>query len=422
MPQTTMPVFFLFFFLLPGLGWAEYPGGSGEPNDPYQIAAAADLLALAADTNNYDKNFVLTADINLAAYTFTTAVIASDGDNPNWMFDGAAFAGVFDGTGHKILNLTIDTNGAANEYLGLFGFVTGEIKNLSTENVEIISGDVSCYLGGMMGQNNGNVTNCSSITAVIGESYSLYYVGGLAGQNNGNIINCFSTATIISGSDSLFLGGLTGWNCFGTISNCYSTGAVNSTGNYLGGLAGQNDAAISNCYSTVNVTGESSSSCLGGLVGWNYYGPISNCYSTGLVSGPVFSLGGLVGENNGSENINNCYFLITSGTNNGYGTPLTDPNMKLQCSFLDWDFVSESANGTEDFWAICETITYPKLTWQFTVGDSDNDKDIDFADFAAMALKWLLPDSNLYCGGTDLTGDGWVDINDLEILTGNWLN
>lgn len=45
--------------------YAKYSGGTGEPNDPYQIATAVDLIALGEDANDYDKHFILTADIDL---------------------------------------------------------------------------------------------------------------------------------------------------------------------------------------------------------------------------------------------------------------------------------------------------------------------------------------------------------------------
>jgi len=44
---------------------AKYGGGTGEPNDPYQIATAADLIALGETPEDYDKHFILTADIDL---------------------------------------------------------------------------------------------------------------------------------------------------------------------------------------------------------------------------------------------------------------------------------------------------------------------------------------------------------------------
>jgi spermidine/putrescine-binding protein len=39
----------------------EYSGGTGEPNEPYQIATAADLIALSETPEDYDKHFVLVA-------------------------------------------------------------------------------------------------------------------------------------------------------------------------------------------------------------------------------------------------------------------------------------------------------------------------------------------------------------------------
>ena len=71
--------------------FAKYSGGTGEPNTPYQIANAADLMTLANDANDYNKCFVMTADIDLAPnlpgnQTFTTAVIARDINNANSIF------------------------------------------------------------------------------------------------------------------------------------------------------------------------------------------------------------------------------------------------------------------------------------------------------------------------------------------------
>ena len=63
--------------------------------------------------------------------------------------------------------------------------------------------------------------------------------------------------------------------------------------------------------------------------------------------------------------------------------------MKQQVSFIGWDFVWETVNGPNDVWAICEGVSYPKLAWQFIAGDSDNDKDVDFTDFALIGNKWM---------------------------------
>ena len=44
---------------------AKYSGGSGMPGDPYQIATVADLVLLGDSPTDYDRHFVLTADIDL---------------------------------------------------------------------------------------------------------------------------------------------------------------------------------------------------------------------------------------------------------------------------------------------------------------------------------------------------------------------
>jgi hypothetical protein len=160
-------------FSLPA--YAKYSGGTGEPNDPYQIATAADLIALGEDPNDYDKHFLLTADIDLdpnlpGRKVFDKAVIGSQW-NP--------FSGAYDGNGHTISHLTI----VGAHYLGLFGGLgsAGEVKNLGVVDVNITgSGD---NIGGLAGTSNhaSVVVQCYSTGSVSGKGY----IGGLAGENRG---------------------------------------------------------------------------------------------------------------------------------------------------------------------------------------------------------------------------------------------
>ncbi len=53
-----------------------YSGGQGTPDDPYQIATARDLVDLGETLDDYDKHFVLVADIDLLGRVFDRAVIA----------------------------------------------------------------------------------------------------------------------------------------------------------------------------------------------------------------------------------------------------------------------------------------------------------------------------------------------------------
>jgi hypothetical protein len=300
--------------LVSGIAFGKYSGGTGESNDPYQIASAADLLVLSADANDYGLSFILTADINMEWQVFTTAIIAPDTVAGSG-FSGTSFMGTFDGNGHKITHFTI--NGGSNWFLGLFGYVHGgTVKNLGVENCAV-SG--ASWVGGLMGyEEYGIISNCYSTGQVSG--YSL--VGGLVGRNAGSISNCYSTCAV-SGSYAE-VGGLVGENVSYSISNCYSTGAVSGTYD------------------------------VGGLVGYNYDGSISNCYSMGAVNG-TSDVGGLVGYKTPGGSVNNSFWdTNTSGqpTSAG-GTGKTTALMKIKSTFTSagWNFTA--------VWNIIEGQTYP---------------------------------------------------------------
>jgi hypothetical protein len=403
-----------------------YSDGSGTPEEPYQIANKEDLLTLAGTIADYNKCFILTADINTGGQVFTTAIIAADTVAGNYSFDGTAFTGTFDGNGHKITHFTI--NGGSNQYLGLFGYISsgGSVKNLGLENFDIsgsycvggLAGDSggsisNCYstgsvsgtdrVGGLVGFNESSISNCYATGSVSGPSGSSG-VGGLVGRNHGNISNCYSTGSVsgyscvgglvgvnvgsISNCYSMgtvsgyeYVGGLVG-DSSGSISNCYSTGSVSGY-QYVGGLVGYNawgSSIISNCYATGAVSGSSGSSNVGGLVGRNY-GNISNCYSTGSVSGYSY-VGGLVGYNDGGSVISSFWDTETSGqTTSAGGEGKTTAEMKQINTFANWDFV--------ETWGIEDNQTYPFLKLIYPVGDLNHDKVVNFLDFAILANNWL---------------------------------
>lgn len=295
---------------------ARYAGGGGTADDPYQVATATDLIALGETPEDYDKHFVLTADIDLSALAFDTAVIAPDTDLDRWDFQGDAFTGVFDGAGHTIRHLTVDDRGAGGEYLGLFGTLSGlnaEIRNLGLENILIAGGDHSRYVGAVCAYNyRGRISNCSSTGAMSGGAYS-NYIGGICGYTlyGSRISDCHSATTVTGDNQCSNLGGVCGYNENSTISHCHSSGTVTGSASsyYLGGLCGYNagiynPGSISDCYSTSDVTGGTESQYLGGLCGCNC-GSIDNCHARGSVTGRSF-LGGLCGHNN-SGTITDCY-------------------------------------------------------------------------------------------------------------------
>ncbi len=120
-------------------------------------------------------------------------------------------------------------------------------------------------------------------------------VGGLAGHNQAALANCYSTG-LIMGRGSV--GGLVGLNCYdGSLFRCHCVSTVTGICN-TGGLVGENAFAgsVSTCYSTGMVTGTHS---VGGLVGFAFLrSDVSNCYSDSTVMGNSV-VAGLVGYNFG---------------------------------------------------------------------------------------------------------------------------
>jgi hypothetical protein len=294
--------------------FAKYSGGSGTPDDPWQISCPNDLLYLGAHPEYYDKHFLLVADINFAEYIFTTAVIAPDANNFNksYLFDGTPFSGEFNGNGFIIRNLTIDATGTHNDYLGLFGRVEdgSRIYGLGIENLNIIGGDDSSQLGGLAAENYGAIISYCYVAGEVTGGKSSAAFGGLIGHNGYYLIDSYSVCTIKGGEGASAFGGLVGYNEQGRIEDCYALGKVigNSNSSAIGGLIGSHSLGyVLNCYANNSVTVGSKSRYCGGLIGQHSYGSISNSYACGNVTAGNESsgIGGLVGKN--GKAISNCY-------------------------------------------------------------------------------------------------------------------
>jgi hypothetical protein len=286
------------------------------------------LLALAADTDDYDKNFVLTANIDLnpkrpGGRIFSAAVIAPDLDNSDFAFDGTFFAGVFDGAGYKIKNLVINTNGAGNDYLGLFGCSYGWIKNLNLEKISITAGSSSYGIGLLAGENSGFVSSCFSAGVIRANNY-FGPAGGLVGNNYYDVNSSSSKAVIIADNNASYVGGLVGYNFQGTIHYCVSSGYIkNGNDSYdIGGLVGFNeDGTIQSSGSKTRVTVNQTSGSVGGLAGENT-GMIGGCGSSGAVNAGSESenIGGLVGNNGGSiSSCSSLSFVTAADSSSGIG-------------------------------------------------------------------------------------------------------
>ena len=238
------------------------------------------------------------------------------------------YRGTFNGAGHTIKGLYIDSNA---DYQGLFGY-------LSTD-----------------GDNTGTVQNLSVSGSVKGDDY----VGGVVGYNDeGRVINCTNTGSVKGSGDRV--GGVVGYNG-GTVENCYNTGTVTGTDDWVGGVVGVNSSSVTNCYNTGNISGEK---YVGGVVGDNSSiegdnsSNVENCYNIGEVSGSLSPVGGVVGCNY-SGTVTGCYFLQQEleisgiGGGSGEATNLTTDEFKNTDNFTNWDF--------DNTWRISKSLNRPVL-------------------------------------------------------------
>jgi hypothetical protein len=331
--------------------WSTNPG-DGTAEAPYQVGTVGQLESLVDHPELWDKHFVLTADVDM---------------DPNlrvvWPGPGKAldcpiaesFSGTWDGAGHRITNLTMNSvinSPSANAYRGLVGQISpaGIVQALTIERTSITAerqGNVKrghdVCLGALAGWNGGTILDCHITAIVRGPAYSPSiggmvgsnagqisrrdalgsantcgggsYAGGLAGDNSGTIIDCQASASVLGDGDHC--GGLVGYNSgvripmpvdprfrsltvqdsdTGVIINCRATGDVSGRGISQGGLVGScSGGNISHSYATRAVLGGNDA---GGLVGHASQAEIVDCYATGAVVGDDYGAsGGLVGKN-----------------------------------------------------------------------------------------------------------------------------
>jgi len=304
----------------------QYSGGSGTADDPYEIATAADLLALGERPEDYGGHFILTADLDLdpnlpGRRVFAKAVVAPDANDTEERFQGPCFTGVFDGGGHVVRNLHIE----GGSYLGLFGVLDGGaiVTNLGLEDADVRgTGD---YVGGLVSYNFGG-----TVTASFGDGTirGRRWAGGLVGMNQSHLVNASCSAVVMADD---YAGGLVGYNHGGAIDTSYSTGSVGGNSR-IGGLAGYNGAegSIANSYATGFVTG---SDRVGGLVGSNDGGSIATSYSLGMVEGEGL-VGGLVGSQITGSIITSHSAGVISGTD-GVGGLVGSNNGDISLSYSE---------------------------------------------------------------------------------------
>ena len=259
----------------------------------YTVTSAEGLKNIAKLVNEEwksDINITLTADINLSGIDWT----------PIGIDYNHQYTGTFDGGNHTITGLTVTTS---DQYAGLFGYLSGTVKDVTLKDVKIESDNGVGCAGGVAGWSfGGKIENCSVSGSVSGSGMN-GNAGGVVGyQYKGSITGCSSSATVNAGSTAGGVAGAT--NNGATLTACYATGSVSVENNatnaaYAGGVVGNNGgfSTLQACYAWGSVTG-SGSVYVGGVTGSNDASTLQACYhAKGAVSGPNGTTGGVAGRN-----------------------------------------------------------------------------------------------------------------------------
>ena len=316
-----------------------FPVSFASAADVIEISDAAQLAAIGTnDSYPLSGSYKLTKSISLSGY-----------DNWTPIGQSSAFSGTFEGNGKTISGLKVNTSGT---YAGLFGQVTGTIKNLT------VTGSVTL--------NNTSSSATSVYAGILAGNVSGWFATIDSCSTSGEVsatLNC--TATWGIGSANVYAGGVFGnsssWVGMEVLS--HKTGAVKATytgsnvsGNaYAGGIAGKTSAGLVDCYNKADITSTTSkgSSYAGGLAG--QCAATETSYNIGTITAGTYA-GGIAGYTTGSSK--NCYYLSGSASSGFGGSSNSSTPAATSKSKSDMYNKKLSGFNFEDVWE-GKALQYP---------------------------------------------------------------
>lgn len=293
------------------------------PIEYTSIRTTQDLIDIRQNDPTLTGNYILRNDIDWTASQGTTA----------WQPLGSKsvpFAGMFDGNGYSISNLNID----GSTMSGMFGYLTGEVRNLT-------------------------IHNASLSTSIRDEVYS----GIIAGYiDNGSISACqvYNSEITVSGSTRAQVGGLAGTVLRGVVSN-----------------------NIAQVLITVGSNGES---YVGGLIGSIYSGEIFNSYSIGELMMTSLSVNSSIGAILGFSNL-----TVSSNIRNNYYDSTVLDNMQVNSNYTK----PTKAVGKTGSGIATPTMNYAKTTVELHSGSAFDEWISEVWSFQAGEYPSINTSSNI---------------------------
>lgn len=330
--------------------------GEGTEDSPFLVSSVEDLLLLQSYVNKMGGS-IKGVDVQYAHFLQTRDISLSSVCGPeigNWTPIGIysttySFEGVYDGGGYDITDLYI--NAQDDFYVGLFGCISGIIRNLN------ISGQVTGYgrVGIVAGKSyiienvsvDGTVAGDQSVGGVVGEAFYVTssinradvsgraIIGGVAGSSSASIDRCLNYGTVSSSSHG---GGIVGYHNAGRLCNSVNYGEVSGY-DTIGGISGfsRQSGKLYNCLNTGAVYGQED---VGGICGFcsnevlmegRGATRIANCLNVGEVSSENPStLGGVCGHN--EAEIFNCYWIYDQDASLGLETGVVNNGGVVSCN------------------------------------------------------------------------------------------
>ena len=389
---------------LDAVRWDANGDGYSDHGGPLHAGFPNALLGMGCPTSGC-VGYELAADLD---FDTNASGGADEGDDywnsgHGWVPIGANtlhYSGVFEGNGHVISNLFInsnrDTQSRATGYAKVDSWTTDKsLRSIHLGLFEELAGG-----GAIRNVGLADVSVTRNFTCFSNQRYRCAdgFVGGLVGVNAGTISRSWVTGavsnTITNGTNSRMsqaavVGGLVGYaHGSSVIAASYSAAGVtvnhtpkSSVRSEAGGLVGANDGTIIAAYATGAVQSNLDASLslaghvVGGLVGRNG-GTITASYATGTVP-DGFARSGLVGHNAGGVTAGYWDTTASGVLLSAAGTAKTTAELQAPTEYTgiyqNWNVDLDRDGNADDPWSFGTASDYPTLTG---VGEGSNQQKL----------------------------------------------